>query len=244
MTDFAFLHGGGQGSWVWDETIAEVERQSGGAARCLALDIPGCGLKRDRDTAQVGYPEIGPELIGDIEGAGMADVVLVGHSRAGSTLPLLAKLRPDLFRRLIYVTCQACPPGQTSAELMGNCRHGESETEVGWPVDPASASIEERLRAMFTNDMTSAQADAFMAKLGKDDWPALTHAHSEWEYDHLDPAISTYVLCDRDNSLTPPWQHRFAEQFHCGRIVHIDAGHQVMNTRPAELAGILLAEAG
>ena len=24
MTDFAFLHGGGQGGWVWDETIAAI----------------------------------------------------------------------------------------------------------------------------------------------------------------------------------------------------------------------------
>ncbi|MEO6716203.1 MAG: hypothetical protein ABIM50_03015 [Novosphingobium sp.] len=37
MTDFAFLHGGGQGSWVWDETIAAMKAQSGSAHRYLAL---------------------------------------------------------------------------------------------------------------------------------------------------------------------------------------------------------------
>ena len=35
--NFVFLHGGGQGGWVWDETIAAIGAQSGGAARCLAL---------------------------------------------------------------------------------------------------------------------------------------------------------------------------------------------------------------
>ena len=45
MADFAFLHGGGQGSWVWDETIAALHRQSGGVHRAMALDAPGCGVK-------------------------------------------------------------------------------------------------------------------------------------------------------------------------------------------------------
>jgi pimeloyl-ACP methyl ester carboxylesterase len=53
MRDIAFLHGGGQGRWVWYETIAAIAQQSGGAARCLALDGPGCGAKRDRSTASM-----------------------------------------------------------------------------------------------------------------------------------------------------------------------------------------------
>ena len=41
-TDFAFLHGGVQGGWVWTETLAALALQTGGAfGRALALDIPG-----------------------------------------------------------------------------------------------------------------------------------------------------------------------------------------------------------
>ena len=57
MTDFAFLHGGGQGSWVWDDAIAGINAQSGGTARCLALDAPGCGTKRDRDTGEIPFAD-------------------------------------------------------------------------------------------------------------------------------------------------------------------------------------------
>jgi hypothetical protein len=47
--DYALLHGGGQGSWVWDETIAALGVQGGGTfGRALALDAPGCGAKRGR----------------------------------------------------------------------------------------------------------------------------------------------------------------------------------------------------
>ena len=47
----------------------------------------------------------------------------------------------------------------------------------------------------------------------------------------------------RVSTLPPMWQQRFAERFHADRIVRIDAGHQVMNTRPHALAEVLLAEA-
>lgn len=243
MTDFALLHGGGQGSWVWDGTIAALAAQSGGTARCLALDVPGCGTKRTRDTGAIGFDEIAPELVAEIEAAGMRDVVLVGHSQAGSTLPAMAKLRPGLLRRLIYLTCTAPEPGRTSTELMGEGLHGASDTEVGWPVDPATHTYAQRFRAMFCNDMTDADADAFLARLGSDMWPMSAYSQREWTYDHLTAIPSTFILCLQDMALPPLWQERFAERFLAQRIVRLDAGHQAMNTRPQGLAEILLAEA-
>jgi pimeloyl-ACP methyl ester carboxylesterase len=242
MTDFAFLHGGGQGSWIWDETIDAIAAQSAGSARCLAMDVPGCGKKRDRDTSAIDMPGIGAELVADVEAAGMKDVVLVGHSQAGSSLPIMAQIRPGLFRRIVYVTCLASPPGRTSLEIMGNCRQGESDTEVGWPVDPQTATLAERFRAMFCNDMTREEGDAFLARLGKDSWPMQSYGYNQWRYDHLADIAGTYVICLRDQGLPPMWQRRFAEQLHADRLVHIDAGHQVMNTRPHTLAEVLLAE--
>ena len=50
MTDFAFLHGGGQGSWIWNETIAAIAMQSGGSAR----------EARDRSKCLLVVREVGP----------------------------------------------------------------------------------------------------------------------------------------------------------------------------------------
>lgn len=242
MTDFAFLHGGGQGSWVWEETIAAMAAQSGGTARCLALDAPGCGTKRGRDTSAVAFDDIARELVADVEAAGMRDVVLVGHSQAGMELPQMAELAPGLFRKLAFVTCSAPLPGKTALEQMGNSLQGENEDEVGWPLDPAGSTMEERFRAMFCNDMDEAAATAFLGKLGKDMWPMCCYSHSDWRRDHLAEVPVTYVLCLQDQSLPPPWQVRFAQRLHADRIVRIEAGHQVMNTRPHALAEVLLAE--
>lgn len=241
-TNFAFLHGGGQGGWVWDETIAEIKRKSGGAVRCLALDAPGCGTKRDRETGEIAFDDIARELNGDIVAAGMEDVILVGHSQAGMELPEMAEFAPGLFRKLIFVTCSAPLPGVTTIEQMGGSLHGEKADEVGWPVDPDNTTIEERFRAMFCNDMSEADADAFLAKLGQDMWPMCCYSHKDWRRDHLRDMTVTYVKCLQDQSLPAEWQNRFAERLHADRVVDIDAGHQVMCTRPAELAEVLLAE--
>lgn len=243
MTDFAFLHGGGQGGWVWDETIAEIERQSGGEATCLALDAPGCGTKRDRDTSRIAFDDIARELVEDIRTAGMRDVVLVGHSQAGMELPQMAELAPDLIRKLVFLTCSAPLPGKTTLDQMGNGLHGTNTEEVGWPLDPENSTIEERFRAMFCNDMDDEAAWTFIGKLGNDMWPMCCYSHSDWRRDHLPDFPVTYVKCLRDQSLPPAWQDRFAERLHADRVVTVDAGHQAMNTKPPELAAILLAEA-
>ncbi len=242
MTDFVFLHGGGQGGWVWDETIAALHAQSGGTARCLALDAPGCGAKRGRDTAEIAFADIARELVADIEAAGLHDVVLVGHSQAGMTLPDMAALRPDLFSRLIFVTCSAPLPGKTTLDQMGLGLHGQYKHQVGWPVDPVTHSMVDRFRIMFCNDMAPAEAVAFLGKLGGDMWPAACYSHEDWRRDHLAQMPVSYVLCLKDMSLPLVWQERFAARLHADRLIRIDAGHQVMNTRPQALAEALLAE--
>jgi pimeloyl-ACP methyl ester carboxylesterase len=243
MTDFVFMHGGGQGGWVWDETIAALQAQSGGTVCCLALDGPGCGAKRGRDTGEMAYAEMIAELVDDVVASGLRDIVLVGHSMAGMTTPEMAALRPDLFRRLIFVTASAPLPGKTNLDQMGLGLHGQYEHQVGWPIDPVTHTMEERFRVMFCSDMAPAQADAFLAKLGDDMWPAICYSHEDWQRDHLVQVPSSYVLCLKDMSLPLAWQERFAERLHADRLIRIDAGHQVMNTRPQALAEVLLADA-
>ena len=242
---FIFVHGGGQGGWVWDETIAALAVQSGGAARCLALDGPGCGAKRGRDTSAMTFEDVTRELLADVAASGLTDAVLVGHSQAGMHLPHMAELAPaGTFRRLVFVTCSAPLPGWTTLDQMGHdIGHGDDPDRVGYPV-AAAASMAERYDAMFCNDMSRAEADAFLANLGGDGWPMCCYSYSDWQREHLRDHDVAYVLCERDAALTPEWQARFAARLRARRVHRLDAGHQAMNTRPHGLAEILLAEAG
>jgi pimeloyl-ACP methyl ester carboxylesterase len=242
--DYVFLHGGGQGSWVWSETIAALQRQAGGkSGRALALDAPGCGAKRGADTAGLDVDGVVAELLADISVAGMKDVVLVGHSQAGTILPRLVEKQPNLFRQLVYVSCTAPSPGLTLIQQMGSGPHGANPNEVGWPFDPKTVDPAKRAALMFCNDMNEVEAAGFLAQLGRDAWPAKTMSASDWRYDHLGHVPATYVTCLRDGILPVPWQETFAKRLKVQRQVRIDAGHQVMNTRPEALAEVLRHEA-
>ncbi|HEX7855625.1 MAG TPA: alpha/beta hydrolase [Sphingobium sp.] len=241
-TDFLFLHGGGQGSWVWGETIEALRLQMGGSpGRFLTLDIAGCGTKRGYDTGAMTVSDIVVDLLADIEAAGVVgDAVLVGHSQAGTILPLLTGARPELFRHIVYVSCLAPTGGQTALDWRsGMPSAGESALRGDHP--PGSR---DRYRLMFCNDMTQMQAERFLDRLGPDRWPDASYAMSKWGYDHLAGLPATYVLCLRDATLIPAWQRIFAERLHVQEVVSVDAGHQIMNTRPHALAEILLLKAG
>jgi pimeloyl-ACP methyl ester carboxylesterase len=241
--DYAFLHGGGQGGWVWEATLAALRQQTaGGFGRALTLDVPGCGAKRGRATDGLGPDDVVDELVADLERAGLRDVVLVGHSQAGTVMPGMLQRRPDLFRRLIYISCSIPLPGQNVMQLVGTSRHGERDDEVGWPGDPQGDPAQ-LFAQMFCNDMPPEQAQAFLAGLGKDAWPPAMYTATDWRLSGLDAAPASYVVCLRDGILPVPWQERFAARFAARRLVRIDAGHQVMNTRPHGLAEVLRIEA-
>ena len=225
---------------MWDETVAEL--QAHGAAT-LALDVPGCGTKRSRDFAALTTAQIVDELAAEVLAWRDHDVILVGHSQAGTILPLLQARIGVAIARLVYVCCVAPLPGKNLLEQIGSSIRGSNPDEVGRPLDPATTSRDEMYRQMFCNEIDAASAAVFIARLGFDQWPMHSMTFRDWDYTHLLDLPSTYILCERDQALPPEWQEIFAARLHCARTVRIDAGHQVMNAQPAALAQLLLAEA-
>lgn len=239
----AFLHGGKQGSWIWDEVRAAIALQGGSAApETITLDVPGCGTKRGRDTASLALADVIDELAGDLASFG-GRVMLVGHSQAGTVLPRLAAMRRDQVAKLIYVTCSVPEEGQTLMAMLGTGLQGVNENEVGWPLDRATHTPQQLFAEMFCNDMDQATQAAFLARLGGDDWPiACATTDVAWGCDGAREIPASYVVALRDRILTPPWQERFAARFGASSIARVDAGHQLLQTRPQAVAEILLAE--
>ena len=239
--DLAFVHGGGQGAWVWGETVGALTAASD-RVRCLTLDVPGCGAKRHRDISLLDIDDVARELIAEIDESELQNVVLVGHSQAGMLLPRMVEYAPARFDRLVYVTCSAPPPGTSIMTLLGEGLQGQRDDCIGWPLDEKTTPMTELFREMFCTGMSSHEQDAFLAKLLHDTWPPRTYDQTDWRYDHLSMPPATYIICERDKSLPRAWQRRFAARLGAERTLHIDAGHQVMNTHAELLAEVLLAE--
>jgi pimeloyl-ACP methyl ester carboxylesterase len=237
LSSFALLHGGGQGGWVWDE-VARLLRDQG--AEVITLDVPGCGTKRERDTLTLTVEQVADELLADIAKAFFGPVTLVGHSQAGTMLPVMWRRSSELLNQLVYLGCCAPLPGQNVVEMMGEGAFGDHPDQVGWVMDPAKHERLKIRRMAFCNDMSEAQADAFMARLVSDQWPPLVTFAAHWDYDDLAGSPSSYIVCKQDQALPEEWQRRFAERLHCRRIVELDAGHQAMTTQPEQVAAMLL----
>ena len=98
MTHVLLVHGGGHGAWCW----ADVQRLLGDAGiASTAFDLPGSGQDAT-PRAQVrlrDYVDATTARIDDIDD----DVVLVGHSIAGPTLPAGTAARPDRISHVIYI---------------------------------------------------------------------------------------------------------------------------------------------
>lgn len=119
--DYVFLHGGGQGGWVWQETMTALHQQTGGKfARVLALDAPGCGEKRGRNTAGLDVDDVVTELLADISARGLKDVILVGHSQAGTMLPRLPFELTGASRRVNPGSAAHRPAAQTLVTTGGD----------------------------------------------------------------------------------------------------------------------------
>jgi pimeloyl-ACP methyl ester carboxylesterase len=251
LRDIVLVHGGGQGGWVWAETIAAIRLEAGDAAgRIFALDVPGCGEKRGADTNGLSIPDVIRIFAAELDALDVRDALLVGHSMAGTLLPGLAAARSDRIARAVYFTCSAPAQGQTIGQMMGQGKQGSNENEVGWPLDiewpldPENALFRQLFEAAFCDDMDKEMAPAFLDKLGKDRWPdACGRDWDSWHYEEARHVPATYVIALADKILPVTWQERFAARVNASRLVRIDSGHQGMNTRPFSLAEILIAEA-
>jgi pimeloyl-ACP methyl ester carboxylesterase len=97
MTTVVLVHGAYHGAWCWERLVPELT--SRGLAT-LTPDLPcddaGAGLAE--------YAEVVDAAVGDSD-----DLMLVGHSLGGSTIPLIAARRP--VRQMVFLCSVPIPPG-------------------------------------------------------------------------------------------------------------------------------------
>src|SRR6202171_5127209 len=115
MTTFGLVHGGYHGAWCWEHLTPLLEQAGHGVA---VMDLPLADSAATFET----YADV---VWGSLADCG-DDVVLVGHSYAGNTIPLVAARRP--LRHLVYL-CAMIPrhrpqPGRAIDRQNGNAQPG------------------------------------------------------------------------------------------------------------------------
>ena len=119
LPDLVLVHGGEHAGDCWDLVVAELRRQEP-ELRTLAVDLPGRGrTPGDLATATIG--EWVDSVVADIERErGLGDIVIVGHSMAGVTVPgVVTKLGSARVREMILVTAFVPRQGQAIVDTLG-----------------------------------------------------------------------------------------------------------------------------
>ncbi|HPQ66956.1 MAG TPA: alpha/beta fold hydrolase, partial [bacterium] len=172
-----------------------------------------------------------------IESEGIEEFVLVGHSLAGILLPELAAAHPGKIRGVVFVAAFVLNRGERVIDLIAPERVPEyrrlAEADPGRSVMLPYAAARER----FFNDLDEAAARAAYARLTPQPLaPYFAPAR-------LDPrgvgSLSRYLVCRRDRNLPPGVCRGYAAKL-VVPVEEIDAGHDAMLSRPAELASLLL----
>jgi len=180
-------------------------------------------------------------VLRDIDSHGAKNVVLVGHSFAGVTLPGVAHRLGARAKRLVYVSAtvptrgddaHVAFPAWSRALLRASARKG-SQVEL-------SDRMPDRIaRRWFCSDLDEDGTRFVMARLqGELLAPALERV--SLSYEDVPSVPTTYVRLTKDRAVSPRRQMAMARRLgsRCS-IVDLAAGHDVMISQPEALAHIL-----
>jgi pimeloyl-ACP methyl ester carboxylesterase len=228
VTTFALIHGAWHGAWCFERLTPELEARG---HQVIAVDLPG-----DDPTAtfETYADHVLRALANERE-----ELVLVGHSLGGMTIPLVAARRP--VRRLIYLAAFVPVPGRSFAEqladepdtVLPDARAGLGERdEQGrsrW-IDEAVAQ-----RVLYA-DCDEHDAHAAFQRLRPQ---ARAPYGVACGLERLPAAPSTYIVCAEDRILNPKRSRRVAHDRLGAEVVELPGSHSPALSRPSELAGVL-----
>ena len=116
MPGLVLVHGGAHAADCWDLTVAELARQAP-ELRVLAIDLPGRG-SRPADLETVTVADWVNSVVADIADAGLGDVVVVGHSMAGLTVPGSSQAGARPGAQMVLLTAFVPPQGTSVVDTL------------------------------------------------------------------------------------------------------------------------------
>jgi pimeloyl-ACP methyl ester carboxylesterase len=235
---FVLLHGSWHGGWAWEHT-AWCLRELGHTAYTPTYPghLPGAARRGVRHEDYVSA------VIGLLDFADLRDVVLVGHSFGGSVVSRVAAIAPDRLKTLVFHTAFVVEDGHSvndnfpadQTELFARSAAASPDNTVDCPW--------ELFRDQFMQDASPEAARSVWERL-------VPQPFAPWEA-QLDlsgfysAGLPVSYVAVKDDLVLPPgqWHPGMSGRLTHPKIVEMGGSHEVMFTRPAELARTLVEAA-
>ncbi|AFZ29818.1 alpha/beta hydrolase [Gloeocapsa sp. PCC 7428] len=246
MSLFCLVHGAFQGAWCWDLLTPRLEAQG---HKTVAMDLPienaSATLSQFADAVIQALPKTDD------------DIVLVGHSMAGTIIPLVAEAIE--VRQLIFVAALIPYPGVSTLDQFSH--HLDSETLESFKYQPKDPTKLEQFHS---------EPDMFEpASVGKDfsdaavlreffysdcqpevvQW-AIAKSRSQQSLAYIFepnpltalPAVERkYIVCINDRIISSTWSRYAARQRLGVDAIELASGHCPHLSCPDLLAAVLMS---
>jgi pimeloyl-ACP methyl ester carboxylesterase len=201
------------------------------------VDLPGRAGK-PADLSSIKISDWVDSVVADVNDAGLDDVVLVGHSLAGVTVPgVVAELGARRVREMILVAAFIPPQGKSVADALRGPLVPLARS-AGWihrsfPM-PATAA-----RLVFCNGMTREQRKFAMSRLGVESPAVIVEPVDRSKMPGEVPR--TWIMTLSDRALSVRQQHACIDSLGGVEVlICVESCHDVMISEPNWLAQVLI----
>ena len=230
MKTYLLIHGAMHGGWCWSR-VAPLLESAG--HRVIAPDLPGHGQDKT-PLAEVSLRAYVDRIVSIME-TRTEPVILVGHSMAGLAVTQAAGQRPDLIRRLVYVTAHSINPGES---LSGNQALAPDALGAKYRrIDPVSGGLtidRVHLKEVYYN-LCSDQDVAWAAERLVPQSTRLYKETLDVDRAVVDARPMNYIICRQDRAIPAHRQEQLAANWTMDRIDRLDSDHSPFLSRPGSI---------
>jgi pimeloyl-ACP methyl ester carboxylesterase len=236
MTDspnVILIHGGNRTSWWWHRVIPRLRTGA------VAVDLPGRHAS-PADRAGVTLDDCAETTLRAIDLAGRRRVTLVAHSLGALTALEAVRRARHRVSGLVLIASLVPPTGRTLTEVMPLAAQWSLRMRLRRRPQEMPPPPRWLARRLFCNDMDQLDADALVQHLVPE--PSALRDTPVRCLDTLRGIPVIYVRTLRDRAVTSRRQAqsiRVLSTAGAVEVVEVDGGHDVMLSRPDDIARIL-----
>lgn len=232
---FVLLHGSWHGGWAW-EPVAWCLRELGHSAHAPTYPghFPGAGR------AGIRHDDYVAAVVGFIEGRDLRDVVLVGHSFGGSVVSRVSQVIPERLKRLVFHTAFVVADGASVNDEFPADQTALFEAAARASPDGTVPCSWEVFRDLFIQDASPEAARSVWERLVPQPFAPWAETLDLREFYRGEIARSYVAVADDRALPAGRWHPGMSSRLGKFKLVEMGGSHEVMFTRPAELAGKLV----
>jgi len=200
--------------------------------RIVAVDLVGHGKRvGEKALDQITRDDYVEDVVDMVQHYNLRDVVIVGHSMAGTIIPLALPQLKERVKQIVFIAALISARGERAQQTLKDC---------GFIDRDHSLSEHENHRLRWCNDMDEATTRWELSNTCPEPPGGLRGPPIQEPYPAWVP--TTYIVTLRDSAIPKEIQLKLVQNLGNPSVVSIDAGHDAMISSPKACAELLLAQ--